>query len=204
MEPGEILRLVIYHIISGSGLAELVFHYILDEGGPDDDEILDAFEDWVVNQWGAEWDDTATVDAEIVQFACDVVDVEGLVQRNIGARTVSVQGTVTGEAGPAGAAGFMYAPTTRPKTRGRKFVPGMALSGYTNGFFNGTYLANLLVMLALYLDTVVTAGNARFNPGVRSVPKEELGDPQFLEFGEAGVATDNPAYQRRRRPGTGI
>lgn len=196
---GELLRVVIEYLLPGASTALNVFNYLIDDGNPDDEDVLADFADWVENVWGTDWVDLAQDVASIVGVAIDVMELNGHVARNIGAATLAVPGGVGGEIGVAAASGYILANTEFPKSRGSKYIPGLGEGNLLDGVLTVESLGDLVLLLDEYLATVVgvTAG-ARYRPGVVRRLQEE-----FAPFILAGSVTNVPAYQRRRKPNSG-
>lgn len=196
---GELLRVVVEYLLPGASQALNIFNYLIDDGNPDDADVLADFLDWVENVWGVDWADLAQDVASIVGVTIDVVSAAGLVIRNIGGDSLAVPGGVGGEVGAAAISGYILAYTEFPKSRGSKYIPGLGEGNMTEGVLTTESLGDLVLLLDEYVATVVgvTAG-ARYTPGVVRRVQEE-----FAPFLIAGSVTNVPAYQRRRKPNSG-
>lgn len=204
IEPGDFISVVVEHQITGSSNALMVFSYLVEDGAASDNaDIMADWEDWVTNAWHALWDSIAAESATIVKVAVDRVTQGGLVLENIGESGLDLPGAVASTINAAADAAFLYASTSRPKTRGRKFVPGLADAHFAGGYLSGSALAVMAGLLIEYLTGVIgnTTG-VRYQPGVRSNPASP-GTPSWQPFTGTGVTTDRPGYQRRRAPGVG-
>lgn len=107
-------------------------------------------------------------------------------------------GTNAGDPLPPGVALLVTFPTNQLKTRGRKFIPGLAEVQTTGGLFSGS----VLTQAAAYAAAIA----AGFIGGVSGVPSifgvvDKLG--MFKTF-TGGIVSTVPAYQRRRKQGVGI
>jgi len=196
---GEIVRLVVgYSLPTASEVLNIFLWQIVDNPSSDED-TFDDMEDWVVNDWGVNWADLASAVAEIITVAVDIVNLDGTVARNIGSSSVSVVGTVGGEAGAAAVSGYLKADTEIPKTRGSKYVPGIGEGVMTDGLLSVESLGDLALLLLDFFSTFVGGiSSARYEPGVVSRPSET-----WVPFNGSGYVTDLPAYQRRRKPNVG-
>jgi len=117
-DNGEIIRLVIQYGIPAASAALNVFTYLIEDGSPSDEDVLDDMDDWTTNNWGVDWADLAAAVCDIIGIAVDVVNTDGTVERNIGSNTLSIPGTVGGEAGVAAASATLMTQDalTDPKT----------------------------------------------------------------------------------------
>lgn len=197
---GEIVRLAIFYDQQGSSQPETVHTYSITDANPSDADLLTALSSWVENTWHDDWSDVASSDAQITGMEADILNGDGTVARNIGADTYTgLVGDVIGDNAAAAVAGLLVAYTAAPKTRGRKFIPGMAQPRLVNGVWNATTLAQLVILAAEYIaDVAVGATGATLVAGVRATVSEA-----FVAFNNAVTVTDVPAYQRRRKPNVG-
>lgn len=198
-ESGELVRLVLEYLVPGTSAVMNVFMWLIEEGSPTDEELLDDFANWAENVWGVNWADFATAVAEIDLIDVDILNADGTVARNIGSQLIGLVGGVGGETTVAAAAGYIKADTALPKTRGSKYVPGLGEGSIADGFVSVETLSDLSLLLANYFDTYVgSESGARYAPGVLSRTLVE-----FVPFNGSGYVTDVPAYQRRRKPNVG-
>lgn len=201
---GDLLSVVLTHDIIGSSEAQLHFSFqVASEGSSENADVLADFEDWATNVWHPIWENIGVADGEIANLLVDVVDLQGLVLENVGTETLGLVGLASGGINAAADSGLLYASTDRPKTRGRKFIPGISDASFTGGFLTGSAVSNLLLLLLEYLTDIegTTTGNI-YEPGVRSNPNAP-DTPSWQQFNSSGVVNDNPSYQRRRAPKSG-
>jgi hypothetical protein len=92
----------------------------------------------------------------------------------------------------------MQADTAFPRTKGRKYVPGIPEGQVVDGLIIAGQLVNLALLLAEYVGVIPAGVTAVLTPGVISRVTET-----FRPFLAAGSITDIPAYQRRRKPNVG-
>jgi hypothetical protein len=108
-----------------------------------------------------------------------------------------IVGTGTGDSFPQGAAGLVVFKTAHPRVQLRKFI-GVPATQYSTstGYLSGagtTILEDFADLLLAPIDTTLTT----YAYGHQSPVAETFLVPT------TAVVTNNPAYQRRRRPGTG-
>jgi hypothetical protein len=195
---GEIIRAAVLYDIANASEAQNVFTWVLTGGNETDANVVSYLSSWFTNSWGDKWADLASQDNNIVGLIIDVINADGTVKRSLGTETLAVQGTVAGTTDSAAVSGFMYNNTERPKTRGRKFVPGLADSVVQGGAIQPLPLADLALLAILWLQDVALTGGASLSPGVLSTV-----DALFYLFSAVVAITDIPAYQRRRKPNVG-
>lgn len=197
-DANDIIRLAVEYGLPAASQALNVF-YLRILGGASDTDVLDDLEEWVTNEWGANWQDLACSLSSIIGFAADIVDFEGHVLANIGSRTLALAGTVVTDPTSAGDAAYMKADTAVPKTRGSKYIPGLAEDNVDVGILDATALGELAVLFADYfLPFVGLFSSVGYEPGV---PSRTL--LSWNPFTGGGSFTDIIAYQRRRKVGVG-
>jgi hypothetical protein len=197
-DANDIIRLAVEYGLPAASQALNVF-YLRILGGASDSDVLDDLEEWVTNEWGANWQDLACSLSSIIGFAADVVDFEGHVLANIGSRTLALAGTVVTDPTSAGDAAYLKADTATPKTRGSKYIPGLAEDNVDVGILDATALGELAVLFADYfLPFVGLFSSVSYEPGV---PSRVL--LSWHPFTGGGSFTDIIAYQRRRKLGVG-
>jgi hypothetical protein len=192
---GEIMRVDVEYSVPGSSQVLNVFHWRIEDSVPDD-EVLEDWEVWVTNEWGPAWADTAASSASIIAVAVRVMSSDGTVVRVVGASNLTpIDGDLGGEVQAAHVAGHIHAPTLLPRSRGRKFIPGIAESVLgAGGIFQTSVLTNYVVLGGLW--TTQYAGeisSADYTPGLLRIAATSF--QPFL--GTVGF-TDRPRSQRRR------
>jgi len=196
---GEILRVALHYSQQGGGDIMNVFHFIIEDASVPDTLIKDDVELWIADEWGARWALMASSGVVLLSFEADIVAIDGTVTRNIGGGIVDTAGTVGGEPLPAGCAGYLLAYTAIPKARGSKYVPGITESEQSGGELVAGYLADLALLLAVYLTPYAGSSGATLRPGVVSKVLAT-----FVPFLVSGAIDTLVAYQRRRKVGVGI
>lgn len=196
---GEILRLDVNYSIPGSSLAQNVFYWRVDEATSDAEANLDMLQ-WVEEEWGAVWATMSDDACSISDIKTSIVNLDGTVDRVLGSLSINLAGSAgIQDTEAAAVAAGIFAPTARPKSRGRKFVPGVTKNLTSGGIFTSTLTAVLTSLVLKYV--VLWAGDegGEYTPGIISTVTET-----FLEFLLGGGFDDIPDYQRRRRPDRGI
>lgn len=196
---GEIVRLALHYTQPGAGDIMNVFHFKIAGTAPSDVDLLEDLGSWIFDEWGARWVLMAATVANLSHFECDIVALDGTVTRNIGGGIVDMDGTVSADVVPAGVASYLLAYTAIPKARGSKYVPGGAETEVQAGEWSAGYLADLALLLGIYLTPFIGGSGVTLTPGVASLT---LGT--FVPFLVSGAIDTLAAYQRRRKAGVGI
>lgn len=194
---GEIVRATIEYSVPNASDCINVFTFELNNAA-DDAEVLQAFEDFVDDDWGPAWQDFASNACSIIGGQVDILTDTGLVDRNIGLYVRSIVGTTSAEAAPSTLGGYLQANTNIAKTRGRKYVPGIPEDSIDSGLLDAEVLADLAVLLVLYLSGIEIDVGTELVAGVLARILE-----QFVPFAGNGTFSDVPAIQRRRKPTVG-
>lgn len=200
MIVGEILRLAVEYVAAHTGIMLTVHTYQLTTGPVTDTEVLESIGGWVENVWHGSWSDLASNEVTIDGWQAEILNTDGTVNRFIGLDTgLVLAGDVIGDPDPAAVSAFMQASTAVPKTRGRKYIPGVADPRIENGVLNATTLSQLAALALVYVaERSVSAGAGILTAGVLSRTLQ-----QFVPFQGSVVVTNVPAYQRRRKPNVG-
>jgi hypothetical protein len=197
-DTNDIIRVAIeYGLPAASQALSVLYFRILDSAS--DSDVMDDINDWITGVWGLDWQAFGASTASIIGFTADVVDFEGHVLSNIGSDTLALAGTVVTDPTSAGDAAYMKADTDFPKTRGSKYLPGIAEDNVDAGILDATILGELAIMLVDYIAGFLGAYSlAAYQSGV---PSRTL--LQWCPFSGGGTFTDIIAYQRRRKLGVG-
>lgn len=198
IEAGDILKIVLEYVYPGAGTALNIFHYVFAGGDQEDDDILQAVEDFFTNDWGVSWQDLAAGDTEMDFFTVQTVDSAGLVIRDVGSRLLNISGGLMGTVSPAANSSYMQANTSSPQVRGSKYVPGLAEDATAAGILEATAVVALTQMLADYVSQINLSPGDNLFPGVISTRLAG-----FTIFAGNGLINSIPAYQRRRKIGVG-
>lgn len=193
------MRTVINYVTPNGSAAQNVFFHEYTGPGTTDLEIVNSTNSWVLNTWGPAWQVIAAASAEIDNFTCDVLNLDGTVKRNLGGLGINLSGTSGASTGAAAVSAYLLAYTDLPKQRGSKYVPGMSEDEYNNNIFTPGALVDMAALLALYLGPILVGGSPQLTPGILSRTLT-----LFVEFIGNGLIDAQPAYQRRRKEGVGI
>lgn len=199
MNIGEIVRGAMKYTIPGAGECLNVFHWQLTQENADDDDVGAALADWAENDWGAAWDNQAANGAIIDLIDLDIVTIDGLVDRNLGAETIDINGDIAASVLPAANSLYVQANCGPAGVFGRKYVPGFTEDQQLSGNWQaGVVAVGVLLLVALATTVTESVSGGVLVPGVPSSKTEE-----FEPFLTTGFTTIIPAYQRRRKPGVG-
>ncbi len=201
---GDVVRVVAEWDIPDGTIAQMVWHYIGLSGTPATDfQVVTAAEnnlDFAWDQIKARIDSTvlgSTVEAFVWDFVLHQWDGIGQVAM------VGVDGEAVDEMLPHGVAGLVKIFTAASRRQGRKYVPGFGELAQGDG----TLIPAAVVDLGLFaadLDDQLFPGSLIMNFGVfNTEPTSALFETFSAAVGSV-LAEGIMAYQRRRRPGTGI
>lgn len=198
MVIGEILRATVNYSMPGASAVQNVFFWQLGGAAISDTQAAGFVADWLELAWGARWEAMSSNDVELVDADLLILDSAGVTVRNLGTVAVNVVGDVTEDEETVASSYFMQADTAFPRTKGRKYVPGIPEGQVVDGLIIAGQLVNLALLLAEYVGVIPAGVTAVLTPGVISRVTET-----FRPFLAAGSITDIPAYQRRRKPNVG-
>lgn len=191
------VKLTVNYDVPGSSVPNNVFFF--DNATEDADTLVfDAVEEWLTTEWGAEWSELAASAAGIASFVVSEVDLLGIILGTIGTGVTGIVGLDGSAPNAAGVAASLFANTDRPKSRGRKFIPGIPENATDGGLFVAATLGDLAVLLVKYFTAFEATNGVELVPGVISTVTNT-----FLEFNGTGGFDDIPDYQIRRRPDRG-
>lgn len=203
-QDNEILHAVANFLMPDNAVALMVFHFLTDfTSAQDDNDVCAAIEDYVEDMLTSLLTHIASAITMQLDYVHEMVwnGTKGLWEVNRLVGTVEPASTFTGpsEQLPWQNAAVLTANTARPKTRGRKFIPGMTEGGTAgDSEWTSTVLTNLATALANYLaDETISAGNDL----IVGVPSTV--DGNFYPFTD-GEVNEIVGSQRRRKPGVGI
>lgn len=197
--PTDIIRATVQMQGSSPDLALNVFHAIVTGVGPfDDNNMLNAVVSWIGNvyqpmriQMSQTW---SFVGIDVYNVTQDYPI--GFAAAPAAWNAPASRGPV--EVCPPGTAYFVSARTSRKRTYGRKFLPGIPETVNVNGRITGAALTALLSFAVNYVAQYASAQGITFNPGTLDrVTNVLLG---FI----SGKAYADVAYQRRRKYGVGL
>lgn len=198
---GDILKLVVQAVLDDGTIAQNVFYLIANLAAPQADQsILNALETWVEDAYD-------NLDGEIVDdttfddIVCDIIEfVAGKWETSyhVGTEAIDVTPTSIADPLPNQVAPFATFNTTRPKSKGRKYLFSFGEDTVSGSFLNAGSVTNMVAFAADILSTITLAPFNTLVPGI-----VRKGVDSFLEFQSATV-TNVVGTQRRRRPGEGI
>lgn len=200
----DILRVVAEWDMPDGTIAQLVYHFLQTDGGATSTaQFLVAVEAALVLAWDQIEDHVADVvlGSRIGIALYDFVNHQFDGQED--GPLDDCDGTIATEMLPHGAAGLVKIFTGAARRQARKYVPGMLEAECINGSLTAAAVT-ALALFAADLDDDVASGGATFsfctfNVDETSILYETASEANGTVQGESIVA-----YQRRRRPGTGI
>lgn len=201
---GDVVRAVAEWDIPDGTIAQMVWHML----GTSGTTATDAQVGTILEQHlqGA-WDN---IDAEI---ATDVTGAQietylwdfalnrwdGIDTRDM----IGIDGTSASSMAPHGAAGLVKMFTAAARRQARKYVPGLHEDAHTDGTLDALALSGLALFAADLDDDAIAGGLTLSFCTFNTDPLSPLFETTSLASGSV-VAEAIIAYQRRRRPGTGI
>lgn len=201
---GDVVRGVAEWDMPESTIAQMVWHWIGKSGTTATEaQVGTAIELAIDTAWDridhlvSDEVDGAEVEGYLWDFALDRWD--GIFT----AQLIGADGANATEMLPHGAAALLKTFTAANRRQGRKYVPGMGKDTTLDGIFS----AGTLTDVALFgsdMDDDIVAGGLTLAAGTFNTDPTS---PLFETFSEASgavAAEAVAAYQRRRRPGTGI
>lgn len=199
---GDFIKSVLELVLADDTITQMIFHFLADFTDEQyDSAVLDAIEVYME-------DFMDPVDARIPSGTsvgtcpCHIIEwnaTEGIWEttRWLGNATPEITFTGAAHQLPNQIAAVLIANTPRPKSRGRKFIPGFDENSCNGSDIESAVLTELGTVLSHYLaDENISAGND-LSPGV-----PRTGVNQFLEF-TGGAVNSIVGTQRRRKPGIG-
>lgn len=201
---GDVVRIVAEWDIPNGAVAQLVYHYLAASGttatdvqvGTAAEGRLDAAWDQIAGIISQEVDGS-TVETYLWDFVLNRWD--GIDTRPL----IGADGTSVGDMMAHGCAALIKIFTAAARRQGRKYVPGIEEGSVFNGVISGGAIGNL-ASFAAEMDDDLIAGGVTLEFGTFN---SDPASPLFETFSSAigTIQAENIiAYQRRRRPGTGI
>lgn len=198
---GDIIKLVVEGLLDEGSIVQNVYYLLAELAAPQADQsILNALETWVESAYGnltVEMSNTVSFNdivADIIEWDTDHWETT----YHIGTEDIDTVPAGTGDPFPNQVSAFATFNTTRPKSKGRKFLFPFDEGGALGSYLTSPAVASIVDYAADILTTIVLGPFNELVPGiVRS------GVNEFLEFRSA-VVTNVLGTQRRRRPGVGI
>lgn len=193
---GDIIEVVAQMVIGVDVTILNVFHARVDEaGGVSDEDVVDDLGEWMDGVYD-------NIDSNMEEN----VDFDLITYKNISAEVdlgasgwpTLTSGGYVGERLPEGVAGLSLARTGAPRHAGRKYWGGFGEGHVADGLWGPSVLANMAAAASDAYTPFTSSNGYEYTPVVVDRTTGEGREPNTL------VTTNVPAYQRRRRPGTGI
>lgn len=201
---GDVLRVVAEWDVPDGTIAQMVFHYLGVSGTTATEaQFLGSVESRIDTAWNqieARISDLvlgSTVEAYVWDFVLNRWDGIGQVP------LIGADGGDAGEMLPHGAAALVKFFTAALRRQARKYVPGLSESQVADGTILGVAVSDLALWAADMDDDVIAGGLTLSFCTFNTDPASPLFETTSLNT-QAVQAEAVVAYQRRRRPGTGI
>lgn len=201
---GDVVRCVAEWDMPDGTIAQIVYHLRGKTGGiATDATMLAAARDALQAAWLNIDQEVSTavlgslLECFVWDFALNQFDGIGSIPFG------ALDGTNVGEMLPHGAAALVKMFTVSARRQARKYVPGLVETTQDEGTIGGASLTQL-ALFAADIDDDVTAGALILEFGTFNVEPLSALFETFSEASGAVQAESVMAYQRRRRPGTGI
>lgn len=200
---GDILKLTFEVTLNDGTIAQNVYHLEARfAAGQSDATVRNEVESWIEAAYSELSPDHVST---ITQGLCQLDEIQWNatksqweVVRNVGTFTPTIGYNNAGEALPNMSVGFVTFNTSRPKSRGRKFLFPFGEAQQAGTYLVGATVTNMVDFAGRILTAVVIGpGNTLVYGIVRATVE------QFLEA-LVGVVTNVMGTQRRRRPGVGV
>lgn len=204
IDLNDVLRVVAEWDTSSGTISQLVWHYLVTSGNNDDpndvlDDIITNLETAWANIEDRIGNDYTGADIELLQYDFGNHQWDGVAASPL----VNVDGSSVSGHVAHGVAGLCKFWTELNRRQGRKYVAGLTEADLDDGIINGATVT-ALALFATDLDDVVTAPLTTLTYGTFNlVPTSALYET-FSKSTQTSGAEAIAAYQRRRRPGTGI
>lgn len=204
IDVGDVVRLVAEWDGPGGMLAQVVYHLRGKSGTPESAAVVGAAALAVHQLAWLNIDNQ--LDSELIATVQEMLQWDFALNRWDGVDTrpfTALDGLTIGELSAHGAAGLVKIFTGAARRQGRKYIPGILETSVGNGLLNGVLLTNLALYAAV-LDDDITAGALTLEMGTFNTSSVS---PLFETFSPASGTVQAEAvyaYQRRRKPGTGI
>ena len=206
VNDGDVVKVVLKIDCPDVQIAMNVFYWQLDDGVPDNPSVAQLMSALDVKMT-ALCDDVKGVmnsDFDFDEFTAEKVEWNGSyweTTENLGVQDLSISGTSASHAVPHAVAGVITGKTSRPQTRGRKFLNGLLEASIDNSTLESAIITALTAYGIEWLANQGIVGSAAFVPVVlgQSGPSAGLIYP-LLSAAIAGVV----GSQRSRKPGVGV
>ena len=202
VENGDILRAVAEFEYPDGTIAQNVYHYLAQLTAPWDDvltmsEITKHLETMYTLLENDISQNLIVHPLTFYKLIWDSATGSWEIAENLGQMVLDVTFLGLDDPFPNQVAGVVTAATNRPKSRGRKFVPGLMDASADGSDLVSSAVAALTAFAVDYITDVVAGFDGQFVSGVVRTAVEE-----FLPFVMAQV-NSVVGTQRRRKPGVG-
>lgn len=199
---GDILKVVAEFTLESGTIAQNVYYLIADLIADQADlSVVNAIELWIESAYGqlsAQLYNTITQNVcSVNEIGWNAVSEQWEVTRFVGLFTPTIAFSAAVDGLPDQVAALATFTTTRPKTRGRKFMIPFGEASQDSSYLNPA----ALTAMADYADDILDGiFLGPLNELYSGVPRQAVGE--FYEF-IMGIVTNVLGTQRRRRPGVG-
>lgn len=204
IDVGDVIRVVAEWDGPGGMLAQMVYHFKGKSGTPESASVVAAA---VLAAIQAAWLNIDNdLDSELIATTQEILQWDFTLNRWDGVDTrpyTALDGLTIGNLSGHGSAGLVKIFTGAARRQARKYVPGYISTSIGDSVLFSAPLSNLAIFAAA-LDNDVTAGALVLEFGTFNTAPLS---PLFETFSAASGAVQAEAvlaYQRRRKPGTGI
>lgn len=204
IDLNDILRVVAEWDTPEGTIAQLVWHYLVTAGNNDDPQ--DVLDDIITNLNSAWANIAAKVSNEFLGSTIELYQYDFGAHRFDGVATdtiTAVDGTSVDDMVAHGAAALVKFFTVAARRQARKYVMGVGEGNTLDGLWVAGALSDL-ALFALDFDDPISAPLTTLTFGTFNV---DAASPLYETFSVSNLAVQAEAviaYQRRRRPGTGI
>ena len=202
LDDGEILKAVVPIEMDDGTVTNQVFHWIANVTSEVNNgslltlvgQFLDALYTYIDDLIA---DSCVFLPYYLTRITWDDVAGAWQMAEYIGEVSSNVTPADVNEALPNQMAATVRATTPRPRSYGRKFIPGFTEGHQDGGILSGTATTALANFVADYIDDIDLGAVGALSPGVPRTNEEV-----FLDF-ITGVVNDVMGTQRKRKPGVG-
>ena len=204
IDLNDVLRVVAEWSGPDGSIAQLVWHYVVDAGNDEDpDDVLAD----IITNFETAWANIET----IIHQGWQSTTLE-LYQRNVGLHqwdgvsvdtSLALDGASATEGQAHGAAGLVKIFTEAARRQSRKYIHGIIETVISNGVIQVTGTVPLGLFVADLDDSVISGTETLVYGTYNTDPLSDLYE-SFSRRNQNAAVEAVVAYQRRRRPGTGI
>lgn len=197
---GDIIRVVFTWLLTNDDIAQNIFHFFVDSGTESSlTDLVDDVEDWLEAALAANYgsiSDEMTLDLIDIYKYNTANEVFDLLTNGV---ATSVTGTSVAEMMPHGVAYMLERRTENPRSTARTYLAGVPENGVADGLITASTMPSLIDIAEGLTDDLITTSTAVLKAGTFSRATGSFN----LATGTVRVPQE-PAYQRRRKPGVGL